>query len=228
MSTFLLTREPVFPHPSLADPDGLLAIGGDLTVTRLYNAYSRGIFPWYGHGSPILWWCPEPRLILYPDQLHIPKSLRRIINSCKFRITSDRVFERIIENCARTPRPGGAGTWLVPEMIDAYTRLHEAGFAHSFEAWHEGCLAGGIYGVAMGKAFFGESMFYHKPDASKTAMVHLVRFLESRGFYFMDCQQTTSHMLRFGACEIPRNRFLNELDAAVRKKGKPEKWNYSA
>lgn len=228
MSTFFLTREPDFPHPSLADPDGLLAIGGDLSEKRLLMAYSRGIFPWYGPGSPILWWSPEPRLLLYPKQIHIPRSLRRVVNSGRFSISSDNAFVRIIQNCAETKRRGWSGTWLVPEMIDAYIRLHEAGVAHSFEAWQKSRLMGGIYGLALGKAFFGESMYYRAPDASKTALVHLMIFLRENGYHFMDCQQTTGHMLRFGAREVSRKDFLTQLEAAVAQKGITGKWDYSA
>ncbi|MFP4083356.1 MAG: leucyl/phenylalanyl-tRNA--protein transferase [Desulfonatronovibrio sp.] len=228
MSTFFLTRAPVFPHPSQADADGLLAIGGDLGVTRLCNAYARGIFPWYGPGSPILWWSPDPRLVLYPERFHIPGSLKRILNSKKFCISCDTVFEKVIEKCAAVPRKGDSGTWIVPEMIDAYIRLHHAGIAHSFEAWQGSHLAGGIYGVALGKAFFGESMYYQVPDASKTALVHLMRHLKNNGFYFMDCQQTTSHMLRFGAVEVARKSFLKQLETAVSQTDKPGKWQYTA
>ena len=227
MSTFFLTREPVFPHPSLADPDGLLAIGGDLSMARLLAAYSRGIFPWYGPGSPILWWSPEPRPLIYPSRFHVPGSLRRVINSGRFSITADRCFEEVIQWCACIPRKEGSGTWLVPEMMDAYIRLHRAGRAHSFEAWQGSQLAGGIYGVAIGRAFFGESMFYLVPDASKTALFHLMSFLKTHGFHFMDCQQTTEHALRFGAMEVSRNRFLKELKAAVSENGLPGKWSYS-
>jgi leucyl/phenylalanyl-tRNA---protein transferase len=228
VSTFFLTKEPVFPHPSLADPDGLLAIGGDLSVKRLVTAYSRGIFPWYGPGSPILWWSPEPRLVLYPNQVHVPGSLRRVINSDRFRITADAEFEMVIEYCSAVPRRGWSGTWLVPEMIDAYIRLHKAGLAHSFESWQGSRLVGGIYGVAMGRAFFGESMFYLESNASKVALVHLMRFLKEQGFHFMDCQQTTRHMLRFGACEVPRGRFLRNLELAASENSIPGKWHYSA
>lgn len=228
MSTFFLTKEPVFPHPSLADPDGLLAIGGDLSVTRLVTAYSRGIFPWYGPGSPILWWSPDPRLVLYPDQVHIPGSLRRVLNSGRFSITADAEFEMVIEYCSAVPRRGWSGTWLVPEMIDAFTRLHKAGLAHSFESWQGSRLVGGIYGVAMGRAFFGESMFYLEPDASKVALVHLMHFLKEQGFHFMDCQQTTRHMLRFGACEVPRGKFLQNLELAVNENSVPGNWSYWA
>ena len=228
MSTFFLTREPVFPHPSLADPDGLLAIGGDLSITRLCSAYSKGIFPWYGPGSPILWWCPDPRLLLHPDSIHISRSLRRILSSGRFSISADTAFERVIGYCSAVPRQDWSGTWLVPEMIDAYIKLHQAGVAHSFEAWHGSILAGGIYGVALGKAFFGESMFYLEPNASKVALVHLMRFLKSEGYHFMDCQQTTTHMLRFGAGEVSRKNFLNRLERAVAQKQTPGRWHYYA
>jgi len=220
-----LSRNPEFPHPSQAGPDGLLAVGGDLTPGRLLAAYKRGIFPWYGPGSPILWWSPDPRLVLFPEHLHIPRSLRRVINAGRFIITSDQAFETVIELCSRIHRPGGYGTWLVPEMISAYIRLHRLGFAHSVEAWHQGRLAGGIYGVALGGVFFGESMFYRIPDASKTALVYLCRFLHHRGFRLMDCQQTTRHMLRFGAVEVSRPFFLDQLRLGVRAEKKPEKWS---
>ncbi|RQD57587.1 MAG: leucyl/phenylalanyl-tRNA--protein transferase [Desulfonatronovibrio sp. MSAO_Bac4] len=228
MSVFVLTREPAFPHPSLADTDGLLAIGGDLSEKRLIQAYSLGIFPWYGPGTPILWWSPEPRLILYHSQLHIPRSLRRTLNSGKFRISADTAFKEVVELCSRVSRPGGHGTWILPEMIDAYVKLHDSGFAHSFEVWVESELVGGIYGVAIGKAFFGESMFYLKPDASKVALIHLSNYLEEHSFHFMDCQQTTRHMLRFGAREISRDKFLKELEPAVAEKDAPGLWKYSA
>lgn len=228
MSIFFLNKDPVFPHPSLADPDGLLAVGGDLSVKRLISSYSQGIFPWYGPGSPILWWFPEPRLVLNPASIHIQRSLRRILNSGTFRISADTAFEQVIENCACVPRPGGLGTWLLPEMIDAYIQLHEKGFAHSFEAWQGSKLVGGIYGVGLGRAFFGESMFYLVPNASKIALVHLVRFLQVKGYHFMDCQQTTRHMLRFGAKEISGKAFLKKLQAAVSLPGTDGNWTCEA
>ncbi|WP_028574087.1 leucyl/phenylalanyl-tRNA--protein transferase [Desulfonatronovibrio hydrogenovorans] len=228
MSVFFLSRDPTFPHPCLADADGLLAIGGDLSPVRLVAAYSKGIFPWYGPDSPVLWWSPDPRLILYPDKIHIPRSLRRTLNSCKFSITADTSFQEVIQSCAVVPRSDGHGTWLVPEMISAYVGLHRAGIAHSFEAWNGSRLVGGVYGVALGRAFFGESMFYLESNASKVALIHLVRFLEALGFHFMDCQQTTEHMLRFGAKEIPRNDFLTLLGQAIIKNPAPGKWSYRA
>ncbi|RQD55528.1 leucyl/phenylalanyl-tRNA--protein transferase [Desulfonatronovibrio magnus] len=224
MSVSFLTKGTVFPHPENADPDGLLAIGGDLSEQRLLNAYSKGIFPWYSPGSPILWWAPSPRLILYPEKLHISRSLRRTLNSGRFTVTADRAFERVIEYCAGVSRPDGNGTWIVPEMMDAYIRLHKSGYAHSVEVWSNNKLAGGVYGVSLGKAFFGESMFYFLPDASKVALVKLVGFLAKNKFHFIDCQQTTQHMLRFGAEEVSGRIFYHNLQGAVVKKGLNHNW----
>ncbi|MFW5730612.1 MAG: leucyl/phenylalanyl-tRNA--protein transferase [Desulfonatronovibrionaceae bacterium] len=226
MSVFYLSEKPDFPHPALADPDGLLAVGGDLHPDRLIKAYSQGIFPWYGPGSPILWWSPDPRLVLFPEELHIPKRLSRVLRSGRFLVTADLAFEQVIDNCARAVRPEGQGTWLVPEMIDAYIRLHEAGLAHSFETWQGSRLVGGIYGVALGGAFFGESMFYLKPEASKAALVHLVHRLDELGFSFMDCQQTTRHMLRFGARELSGREFYIRLKKALKVNIPAGKWHY--
>jgi leucyl/phenylalanyl-tRNA--protein transferase len=209
MSVFALPEEPlVFPDPELADPDGLVAVGGDLSPQRLLTAYSQGIFPWYSETTPILWWSPDPRLVLFPQDLHVSRSLRRIINSGRFEVTFDKDFQAVISACSAVSRPGQNGTWLVPEMIRAYARLHELGFAHSVEAWLGGKLCGGLYGVALGKMFFGESMFFREDNASKVAFVHMVGYLKEQGFVLIDCQQTTPHMMRFGAREIPRSRFL--------------------
>ncbi|EFI33610.1 leucyl/phenylalanyl-tRNA/protein transferase [Desulfonatronospira thiodismutans ASO3-1] len=228
MTITFLSRNLEFPHPGQAGPDGLLAVGGDLTPERLIAAYSRGIFPWYGPGSPILWWSPDPRLVLFPGSLHIPRSLRRVLNSGKFTITADQAFEKVIEYCAGIKRAGGHGTWLVPEMISAYIRLHHMGIAHSVEAWHRGQLAGGIYGLALGSIFFGESMFYRVPDASKTALVYLCRIMQNKGYLLMDCQQTTRHMLRFGAQEVSRAFFLEELGKGKNQtRDRTEKWDFS-
>ncbi len=226
MTITFLSQSLDFPHPCQAGPDGLLAIGGDLSPSRLLAAYSRGIFPWYSSGSPILWWFPDPRLVLFPRNLHIPKSLRRLLNKGKFTITADQAFENVIKYCARVSRPGGYGTWLVPEMIDAYTRLHHLGYAHSFEAWYRGRLAGGIYGVAMGQVFFGESMFYKISGASKVAMIHLCAYLQQQGYFFMDCQQTTNHMLGFGAVELSRSTFLHHLHQGLKCGIKNKHWEY--
>ena len=174
-------------------------------------AYSRGIFPWYGEGSPILWWSPDPRCVLFPEKLHVSGSLRRVLNSGRFTFTVDACFCRVIRACAAIPRPGQDGTWIVPDMMAAYERLHELGHAHSVEVWSNGELAGGLYGVQCGRAFFGESMFHVQPDASKAAVVHLTAWLRERGVEIVDCQQTTPHMLRLGAEEIPRAAFLARL-----------------
>lgn len=229
MTIFYLPPESIsFPDPGEADPDGLLAVGGDLSLPRLLAAYSRGIFPWYGEGTPILWWSPNPRLVLRPEELHVPRSLRRVLNRNTFRITLDQNFSRVIRCCARTPRPQGSGTWIIEEMVQAYETLYQAGFAHSVEAWRNDRLVGGLYGIALGRAFFGESMFFHEPDASKVAFVKFVRTLQQWGFALVDCQQTTNHMLRFGATEWPRDKFLAQLDAAFEsplpKQGRAGTW----
>lgn len=212
---YRLFDDPIFPSPEEADPDGLLAVGGDLSPQRLLNAYACGIFPWYAPGSPILWWSTDPRLVLFPSEMHIPRSLRRVLNSDRFEITFDRAFEGVISSCASRPRPGQEGTWIVSDMIAAYTRLHELGVAHSVETWQGDRLVGGLYGVALGRAFFGESMFYAEPDASKVAFVHLVRRLEERQYDLVDCQQTTEHLQRFGAREVRRKHFLQRLALAL-------------
>jgi len=216
MTIFLLSDEHViFPDPRYAEDDGLLAVGGDLSTARLTEAYSHGIFPWYGPGSPILWWSPDPRMTLIPSELHVPRRLARIMREDRFTFTLDRAFGEVIRGCAHACRPEGEGTWLVPEMIAAYERLHRQGLAHSCEAWDAGGLAGGVYGVALGRAFFAESMFYRVSNASKAALICLVRYLESRGFTLVDCQQSTAHSARFGAREIPGTRFYSRLRQAL-------------
>jgi len=212
MTIYRLFEQPLFPDPSEADPDGLLAVGGDLSPQRLVAAYASGIFPWYSAGSPILWWSPDPRLVLEPQALHVPKSLRRVLNSGRFRFTLDQAFAEVICSCARTPRPGQDGTWIVPEMVAAYEQLHALGHAHSAECWREGKLVGGLYGVALGSVFFGESMFYAEPEASKALFAVTAAWLRSAGCTLIDCQQTTAHLLRFGAHEISRKEFLHRLD----------------
>ena len=200
-----------FPPLRHAAEGGLLMAGGDLSPERLIYAYSRGIFPWYEEGSPILWWSPDPRCVLFPDKLHVPGSLRRVLNSGRFRFSVDACFGTVIRACAAVPRPGQDGTWIVPDMVTAYERLHELGHAHSVEVWQGEELAGGLYGVLIGRAFFGESMFHREPDASKAAVVHLVSWLRERGVEMIDCQQTTPHMLRLGAVEISRAEFILRL-----------------
>lgn len=207
MTIYRLFAEPVFPDPEEADPDGLLAIGGDLTPERLVSAYAQGIFPWYSKDSPILWWAPDPRMAVHPGRVHVPGSLRRVLNAGRFAFSMDTAFGRVIRACAAAVRPHQEGTWIVPEMIAAYERLFELGLAHSMEAWLDGELAGGVYGVALGRVFFGESMFYAASDASKATFVRLARWLDEHGFELIDCQQTTAHMRRFGACEMSRREF---------------------
>ena len=208
MPVYLLPEAIVFPSPHLARRDGLLAVGGDLSMDRLLEAYRQGIFPWYQDGEPILWWSPDPRLLLYPEKLHISKSLRKVIRKSIFSITYDTNFDGVIAGCADMRAPKQQGTWIVNDMIQAYMHLHEAGYAHSVEAWQDGELVGGLYGVSLGGAFFGESMFSRVSNVSKVALVTLVQRLSRWGFDFLDCQITTAHLLQFGACEVPRPQFL--------------------
>ncbi|MBF0344414.1 MAG: leucyl/phenylalanyl-tRNA--protein transferase [Nitrospirae bacterium] len=214
MPVYELSKACVFPPPEYARSDGLLAIGGDLSVERLLAAYRLGIFPWYSYGGPILWWSPDPRLVLIPHELNIARSLRQTIKKGIFKVTLDNAFIDVITNCSEADRRDGGGSWLTEEMIGAYVRLHEAGFAHSVESWHDGELVGGLYGVAMGGIFFGESMFFKKSNASKVAFVTLVKKLTEWGFVLIDCQVTTSYLLSFGAIHIPREDFINILRVA--------------
>lgn len=200
-----------FPDPAQEDVDELLAIGGDLQPGRLIAAYSRGIFPWFSQDCPILWWSPDPRMILIPGELYVSRRLQRFLKQNRFQVSLNLDFQGIITNCAYVKRKGASGTWIVPSMIQAYTELHRLGYAHSMEVWKQKRLIGGIYGVSLGRAFFGESMFYRESGASKLALVHLVRRLQNYGFHFLDCQQSTQHMQRFGAREVSRRDFLHRL-----------------
>jgi leucyl/phenylalanyl-tRNA--protein transferase len=220
---FLLDERLAFPRPELAE-DGLLAVGGDLSTERLLLAYATGIFPWYEEGQPILWHSPDPRLVLIADELHVPHRLERTLRRGAFRISFDAAFGRVVDGCAHTPRPGQRGTWITGGMRRAYKRLHRAGYAHSAEAWHGDRLAGGLYGVCLGGAFFGESMFTREPDASKAAFVALVRQLQTWGIALIDCQVTTGHLERFGAREWPRDRFLSKLAAALEQPTRAGSW----
>jgi leucyl/phenylalanyl-tRNA--protein transferase len=215
MPVFRLGRKPIFPDPRLAEPDGLLAFGGDLSVQRLLEAYRHGIFPWYEAGGPILWWSPDPRLVLFPEELRVSARLLRTIRQGRFKTQLDTAFAQVIAACAATPRVHEEGTWITPEMQQAYLQLHHAGFAHSLESWQDGRLVGGIYGVAVGRCFCGESMFYHVTDASKVALVALVERLRDRGFTLLDCQIPSQHLIRFGARTIPRAEFLQILRAGL-------------
>ncbi len=225
MPVFRLPREPVFPDPARAEPDGLLAVGGDLSPERLLTAYAAGIFPWFDEDSPILWWSPDPRLVLEPAEIHVPRSLRKVIRQGRFRVTADHAFARVISRCAERRRPGQRGTWITDDMRQAYVDLHRLGFAHSFEAWEGRELAGGLYGVSLGSAFFGESMFADRPDASKVAFVRAVEWLHSQKVNLVDCQVRTEHLLRFGARETPRSAFLRRLAAALRHPTLRGRWS---
>lgn len=222
---FLLNDEIKFPPVHLARGDGLLAMGGDLSQKRLLLAYRMGIFPWFSESEPILWWSPDPRLVLFPGELTTSRRLQRTIRQSRFQVTMDRAFESVIRACAGMPRKNSKGTWIVDEMIEAYCRLHESGYAHSVEAWYQGKLAGGVYGIALGLVFFGESMFTRISNASKVAFVKLVEYLGAQGFYMIDCQMTTSHLLHFGAREVPRSFFLKKLEKSVDCPARPGKWN---
>lgn len=226
MPIYRLGREHVFPDPALAEPDGLLAVGGDLAPERLLAAYAAGIFPWFDESSPILWWSPDPRLVLEPGSLHVSRSLRRTIQRGAYRVTADTAFERVIRRCAERDRPGQRGTWITEEMVEAYARLHRLGFAHSFEAWEGERLAGGLYGISLGAAFFGESMFADLPDASKVAFVRAVEWLAGGGVRLVDCQVRTEHLVSLGAHEIPRRRFLASLAAALDAPTLRGRWDF--
>jgi len=205
----------VFPPPAEADPEGLVAVGGNLSPGVLLSAYTQGIFPWYSRGEPILWWSPDPRFVLFPGELHVPKSLRRTLNKGRFSFTLDRAFPEVIEACSEVPRQGQYGTWITDDMIEGYITLHNLGFAHSVEVWDGDVLAGGLYGVSLGSMFFGESMFANTSDASKAGFVSFVEVLRTRGFDCIDCQMYTDHLWRFGAREIGRSEFLATLTAAL-------------
>ncbi len=225
MPVFRLDDRLVFPPPSLAE-DGLLAVGGDLRPERLLLAYSSGIFPWYDEGQPILWHSPDPRMVLDSRELHAPGSLEKRMRKTPYRITLDAAFREVIEGCAAVRRPEGPGTWITPEMIDAYVELHRRGFAHSCEAWEGEAVVGGLYGVSIGAAFFGESMFARRSDASKIAFVALVRQLAAWGIGLVDCQVYTEHLDRFGAEEWPREKYLAALEDAAGKPTRRGKWDF--
>jgi len=221
---FRLSHHVSFPSPELADESGLLAVGGDLSPERLLLAYSLGIFPWYGEDLPILWHSPDPRMVLDADQLQLPRSLRKELRRGRFRIELDTAFDEVVRACAETPRPEQDGTWITDEMMAAYVRLHQLGFAHSAEAWLDDELVGGVYGVSLGGAFFGESMFARASDASKVAFAVLVEQLVRWDIRLIDCQVHTDHLARFGAEPWPRERFLAALAAAIEKPTRRGRW----
>ncbi len=224
MIPWLQAGDPFPPlERALAEPNGLLAAGADLSVPRLVQAYENGIFPWYSDDQPVLWWSPDPRMVLVPSELKIPRSLKKRLARRDYEVRADTAFEEVIRACA-APRPGHDGTWITEEMIAAYTRLHRAGHAHSIETWIGGQLAGGLYGISLGRMYYGESMFTRAPDASKIALVHLVRQLERRGCGLIDCQMKTGHLARFGAREIPRADFIRRLANLVNYPRTVDKW----
>jgi len=219
--------DPADPFPpvntALSTPNGLLAAGGDLSPQRLIEAYRRGIFPWFNEGEPILWWSPDPRMVLFPQELKISRSLRKTLKRGNYEIRADSAFKQVMEACA-APRGDQAGTWIHAEMIAAYEKLHEMGMAHSMETWIEGELVGGLYGVGQGKMFFGESMFFRVSDASKIAFVHLVTQLQRWGFEMIDCQMKTEHLASLGAREISRKEFRQKLKELVHYPERGKKW----
>ncbi|MDQ7031323.1 MAG: leucyl/phenylalanyl-tRNA--protein transferase [Desulfonauticus sp.] len=213
MSIFFLTEEPVFPPVELADPDGLLAVGGDLSCFRLIAAYSSGIFPWYEEEGPILWWAPFPRPLIFPSKAHLSKSLKRVLKKKIFNVSLDTCFDQVIQLCAGLREK----TWITLEMKRAYKKLHRLGYAHSVEVWSGRHLVGGLYGVSIGRAFFGESMFHLQADASKVGLWALICFLRKHNFVFLDCQQSSELVLRFGAIEVDRSKYLALLKRAISK-----------
>ncbi|MEW5966452.1 MAG: leucyl/phenylalanyl-tRNA--protein transferase [Pseudomonadota bacterium] len=219
--------ESSFPpvETALADPNGLLAIGGDLTLPRLLDAYRHGIFPWFNPGEPILWWSPDPRMVLVPGAIRVPRSLARRERNAGFELRVDSAFAEVMRACAE-PREGGGGTWISPAMVVAYTRLFQAGYAHSVESWREGKLVGGLYGVAIGRMFYGESMFSRAPDASKVALVRLARQLQAWEFGLIDCQMETAHLASLGARTMPRAAFTAKVAELVNLPHLPGPWTF--
>jgi leucyl/phenylalanyl-tRNA--protein transferase len=221
-----LDAQTPFPPLSaaLTEPNGLLAAGGDLSPGRLVTAYRCGIFPWFSQGQPILWWSPDPRMVLYVDEFHVSRSLARRVRGGAFEIRVDSAFRSVVQACADSPRAGQGGTWITPIMVDAYCELHRRGFAHSVETWRGGQLVGGLYGLALGRMFFGESMFARETDASKVALVELVALSKRTQISLIDCQQETAHLAAFGARPIPRARFAAHLAELIHSNDPPDGW----
>lgn len=224
MPVFQLNRELNFPAPELAEADGLIAVGGDLSPARLLAAYRQGIFPWYGEGDPILWWTPSPRLVLFPEEFHISRRLARIIRQQTFSVTADHAFKKVITNCAAKRSNKRADTWITQDMVTAYCRLHDLGYAHSIECWHENRLVGGVYGVSLDRLFFGESMFSDMSNASKIALHGLVRLAIKKGITLIDCQMRTDHLVSLGAREISRTAFQHHLREYIAELQPQTKW----
>jgi leucyl/phenylalanyl-tRNA--protein transferase len=224
MPVFQLTDKLTFPPAELAEKNGLLAIGGDLSPERLLLAYRNGIFPWYSEGDPILWWSPSPRLVIFPNEFKIPKRLSRLMRQKSFTVTMDLAFRQIITACARTDNRQEKGTWITYDMLEAYCTLHDMGYAHSVECWLDSELAGGLYGISLGGIFFGESMFSKQPNSSKIALVHLMQKLQEWNFDLIDCQMRTEHLMQFGAREIPGNHFQKLLGNNIARPDQKGKW----
>ena len=225
MPVFLLDDSIKFPHPVHAESNGLLAVGGDLSVERLITAYKSGIFPWFSEGDPILWFSPDPRLVLFLDGLSVSRKLQKIIRQGEFEVRFDESFYQVVQNCARVNRKGQNGTWITDDMIQAYGELHKMGYAHSVETYRDGTLVGGLYGVSLGGAFFGESMFYDVSNASKVALYYLVQRLKRWDFDFIDSQVPNDHMKSMGGREVDRESFLNMLDRSLEKETKRGSWH---
>lgn len=220
------TPETQFPSPDTASEDGLVAVGGEITVKRVLSAYRQGIFPWYSDDQPVLWWSPEPRAILYPDAIKISRSLAKVLRSGHFHVTADHAFEQVIRGCA-SPRSDGGGTWITDEMMKTYIRLHQLGYGHSIEVWHNDVLVGGLYGLGLGAAFFGESMFSKETNASKVALVELAAFARRNGIDFIDCQLPTAHLTSMGAVDISREKYMAILEQALQHADRTERWQIS-
>ena len=214
-----------FPEPSLSSDEGILAVGGRLDFPVLLEAYSKGIFPWYSEGSPVVWWSPDPRMVLFPERLKISKSLHQTLKKKVFEVRMDTAFSEVIEHCSVIPRPGQEGTWITSDMKNAYNELHEEGYAHSVETYLDGELVGGLYGVSLGGVFFGESMFHLARDASKVALYYLVEFVRENDFDLIDAQQSTPHMKSLGAEDIPRSQFLEIVENSMEKKTLHHSWS---
>jgi leucyl/phenylalanyl-tRNA--protein transferase len=226
MPVYMLGDELVFPPVDEAE-DGLVAVGGDLSTTRLVLAYSSGLFPWYEEGQPILWHSPDPRYVITPESFHVPRRLARLMRSHAYRLTMDTAFDRVIDHCGRIERPGQDGTWITTDMRAAYVKLHREGLAHSVEVWRDDDLVGGLYGVSLGAAFFGESMFSTAADVSKIAFARFVSQLEPWGITLIDCQVHTDHLERFGALAWPREKYLRALGVALEQPTKQGKWRFA-
>lgn len=228
MPVFRLNNALLFPSPEFAEDDGLLAVGGDLSPERLILAYTMGIFPWYSKGDPLLWWSTAPRLVIFPQEFHLPKRLARVIRAGTFTVTADTAFRDVMTGCATASGRDKNGTWITPEMQEAYCKLHQFGFAHSIECWQDGTLAGGLYGVCLDQIFFGESMFTLITNASKVALATLVQLAREREIALIDCQMTTAHLQRFGARELSREAFQAQLEQHISQCRPQKKWRVTA